>query len=164
MKYKPFENVEDDSSEIAEHHHDPIKDMEDMDDSMVISPDSPSGIEGFYIMFDGCCNDTIPAHFTKAVTPKLNFEFLTAGWYWQSMVYPGFQNLFGFMIHGEVGLTTGTYCVRTGYHCICQPIAVPDLCNSKWSPKKSETDRKFAQIKSSDVHKIDEKPIWAAKN
>merc|ERR1711862_486117 len=30
-----------------------------------------SGIEGFYIMFNGCCNNSSPAYFTKAVTPKL---------------------------------------------------------------------------------------------
>eukprot|EP00483_Globobulimina_turgida_P004359 UN04368 len=109
--------------------------------------DKTNVIEGFYIMFNGCCNNSAPVYFTKAITPKKKFEFLKAGWYWETKVSSGYQTIFGFMIHGNAELTTGTYCVRTGYHCICQPIAVSDLCNNQWNQKK---DRHWAQTESSD--------------
>eukprot|EP01084_Bolivina_argentea_P043415 79998_1 len=119
----------------------------------------PSGIEALYIMFSGCCNDSSPIYYTKAITPQLHFDFLKAGWYWKTMVSPGYQNLFGFMIYGDAELTTGTFCVRTGYHCICQPIAVPDLCGNGWKRRK---DDEWVRVDSRDEDKsIDKKPIWA---
>ncbi len=118
-----------------------------------------TGIEGLYIMFNGCCNDSTPVDYTKAITPKFRFEFLKAGWYWNTMVMPGFQNYFGFMIYGNAELTKGTYCVRTGYHCICEQIAVPDLCNNKWNHKKYyHWDGMESRGQKQSI--IDHKPIW----
>eukprot|EP01084_Bolivina_argentea_P180791 312338_1 len=118
-----------------------------------------TGIEALYIMFNGCCNDSAPVDSTKAITPQIRFDFLKAGWYWKTMVMPGYQNLFGFMIYGNVELTKGTYCVRTGYHCVCEQIAVPDLCKNKWDYKK---DHHWDGMESSDQQQsIDHKPIWA---
>ena len=101
----------------------------------ILDSKSESGIEEFSILFNGCCNNSETVYFTKAVTPSLNFEFLSDGWSWKTMIYPGFQNCFGFMIYGNVELTTGTYCVRTGYRCICKQIAVPDLCHANYKKK-----------------------------
>ena len=99
-----------------------------------------SGIEGIYILNNGCCNNSEPIHFTKAITPQMNFEFLSIGWYWKTMITPGLQNAFGFMIYGDVPLTTGHYCARTRYFCICKEIVVPDLCKTdqtkEWRKKE----------------------------
>eukprot|EP00483_Globobulimina_turgida_P004000 UN04008 len=120
--------------------------------------DNTNVIGGLYIMFNGCCNNSAPVYFTKAITPKHKFEFLKAGWYWEAKVSAGYQTLFGVMIYGNVELTKGTYCVRTGYHCICQPIAVPDLCNNKWNHTK---DRHWAETESSDHQKsVDKRPVY----
>lgn len=139
-----------DHGDDHEHHHIANHQEEDNQDHKV----EPSGIEGLYILFDGCCNDSAPSYLTKAITPKMKFTFLEGGWYWETMVYPGFANSFGFMIHGEVQMTTGTVCVRTGYHCVCQPIAVPDLCHSEWEQGKVEW------ANSEGAPSVDEDPIW----
>jgi hypothetical protein len=116
------------------------------------------GIEGVYIIFDGCCNSTESGAMTKAVSPKHGFSFLEGGWYWKTMVNPGFQNCFGFMLYGDVELTTGSYCVRTDYHCVCRPIQVPDLCNA---PQKSVKKSGWVKVDQDLDESIQDKPMWA---
>ena len=126
----------------------------------------PTGIEGFYILFNGCCNDSNPIHFTKAITPKLNFEFLSIGWYWKTKIMPNFKSCFGFMIFGDVELTIGHYCVRTNYHCICQEIIVPDLCKNKQFDNNYDK-QKWSKVKhdhDNNDKKIDDKPIWGKQD
>lgn len=120
----------------------------------------PSGIEGFYILNNGCCNNSEPIHFTKAITPKIEFQFLSIGWYWKNLIYPGFQNLFGFMIFGDVESTVGNYCVRTRYFCICKEIVVPDLCKINQDINDKTKKWTKAQREYDDSMEISDKAMW----
>mmetsp|Transcript_10801 Transcript_10801/g.13444 ORF Transcript_10801/g.13444 Transcript_10801/m.13444 type:complete len:215 (+) Transcript_10801:48-692(+) len=90
-------------------------------------------INGIHIIYDGCCHSPKIKEFTFAFTPH-NIQYLKGGWSWNNLIQPNIVNPYGLMIKGKANITTGIYCIQAHQYCVCDKIAVPDICNIEWKP------------------------------